>query len=162
MFFIVFFIWLSLAARLNVEILAAGILVSAIVYRFVRTHMDYDPGTDYKVFCNLLLCIRYGLTVVLEMTRASVTVLRIVFSRSAKVEPNLVYFRTALKSDLSMVVLANSYTLAPGTVTVSLRDGVFCLHTLDTQFAGGLEESHLVQQLLKIEKNSQPVSSGKI
>ena len=70
---------------------------------------------------------------------------------SLQPEPALVYFRTELQSGLSKVILANSITLTPGTITVSLEDNRFCVHCLDRELAEGMESSVFVELLEKME-----------
>ncbi|MCL1993955.1 MAG: Na+/H+ antiporter subunit E [Spirochaetes bacterium] len=155
MFFLFFLIWLFFAARFNIEVLIAGVAVSAVVFFFARVHLGYSLAADRKIVRLVFRVLRYALTVVWEAAKANVAVLKIVFSRAAKVEEHIMYFRIKeLKSDLALVVLANSYTLAPGSVTVTLdEDGVFCLHFLDRQFTEGVTESPLIGQLQKMEES---------
>jgi multicomponent Na+:H+ antiporter subunit E len=114
--------------------------------------MRYKPATDYKLARKMLLGFRYALLVVWEVIKANIVVLRIVFSRKINVEPQIISFRTALKSNVSLVALAISFNLIPGTVTVTLEDGLFCLHCLDRKFAQELKGSVLIGRLLEFEE----------
>ena len=49
------------------------------------------------------------------------------------INPRIVHFRTRLKSDLARVILANSITLTPGTITVHLDDDHLIVHWLDAK-----------------------------
>ncbi len=68
-----------------------------------------------------------------------------------QVEPQLVHFTSGLKSEFARVVLANSITLTPGTITVSLEGNEFYVHCLDKEFAEGLENSIFEELLKKME-----------
>ena len=57
----------------------------------------------------------------------------------------------ALKEEGYEVILANSITLTPGTITVSLEDNRFCVHCLDRELAEGMENSVFVELLKKME-----------
>ena len=59
--------------------------------------------------------------------------------------------KTDLKTKTARVLLANSITLTPGTITVSLQDNVYTVHCLDKQFGEGLSDSTFVWLLHKIE-----------
>lgn len=48
------------------------------------------------------------------------------------INPRIVHFRTRLKSDLARVILANSITLTPGTVTLDLDEDRLVVHWLVT------------------------------
>ena len=68
-----------------------------------------------------------------------------------QVEPQLVHFTSDLKSEMAKVILANSITLTPGTITVSLEGSDFYVHCLDREFAEGMEHSVFVELLEKME-----------
>lgn len=48
------------------------------------------------------------------------------------IDPKIIKFRSKLKSDLALVTFANSITLTPGTITVSVSiNGDFSVHAID-------------------------------
>ena len=53
-------------------------------------------------------------------------------------QPQMVEFKTNLKTDLAKFVLANSITLTPGTVTVRIENDVFLIHALTNHTAAGV------------------------
>jgi multicomponent Na+:H+ antiporter subunit E len=55
------------------------------------------------------------------------------------IDPQIIRFQSKLKKDLSLVAFANSITLTPGTITVSVAvDGDFKVHAIDTVSAEAL------------------------
>ena len=58
---------------------------------------------------------------------------------------------TNLKSEVARVMLANSITLTPGTITVSLRGQELLVHCLDKSLAEGMENSEFVKLLEALE-----------
>jgi len=75
-----------------------------------------------------------------QIVLANVNVLMLSFTRRVDrvLEPELVHFKTALKSDFAKFVFGNSITLTPGTVTLSIKGDHFTVHTLMPAFAAGL------------------------
>jgi len=55
-----------------------------------------------------------------------------------EIRPRIVHFRTNLNSDLARVMLANSITLTPGTITVDIDDREFYVHALSDKVAKDL------------------------
>ncbi len=56
-----------------------------------------------------------------------------------KIDPVVVRFRSRLRSRLALTLLANSITLTPGTITVSVDErGFFTVHAIDRKSATGL------------------------
>ena len=152
MFFLYILLWLIFSMRLSVGIVTAGLILSAIVYRFACVHMDYKPADEYKLIRKWFLALQYALILVWETTKAVVAVLRIVFSRTVNLEPRIIYFRTGLKTKPALAVLANSITLMPGSVVIALEDGLFCIHCLDAKLVENIENSAPVRQLQKLEE----------
>ena len=69
-----------------------------------------------------------------------------------ELEPALVTFRTTLQSESARVLLANSITLTPGTITVSLDGDEYMVHCLDKSLGIGIDTSVFVQMLTKMEE----------
>ena len=67
-------------------------------------------------------------------------------------DPCLIRFRTDLGTEAARVALANSITLTPGTITVSLDGDGLLVHALDRDMARGLDESVFVRQLRRMEE----------
>ena len=57
-----------------------------------------------------------------------------------------------MKSEAALACLANSITLTPGTITISLDDGLFTVHCLDKSMAEGIADSRFVRLLQRIEE----------
>ena len=67
-------------------------------------------------------------------------------------EPVIVHVHTDLKSETARVILANSITLTPGTITVSLTGDQLLVHCLDRSLSEGMEDSVFVRLLQKMEE----------
>jgi len=52
---------------------------------------------------------------------------------TGNINPGIVHFRTRLRSELARVILANSITLTPGTLTLDLKEDHLVVHWLNAQ-----------------------------
>ena len=156
MFFICLAAWYLFCGRITVENTLIGIAVSYAVYCFACHHLRYDPDTDVKLAKNLPRALRYAIILVWETLKANLAVIEIVYSPKIELQPELVFFRSPLKSQLARVVLANSITLTPGTITVALADDIFCVHSLNEAMGVGLGDSVFVHELLGFEQAPPP------
>ena len=147
-----FIFWLIISARLDLEVVIFGAVISTVVYLFVRSQMHYKPVSFKRFYFNILRGFKYAGILVWETAKASVAVLRIVFSRSINIKPRLIFFKPNLNADTSRVVLANSITLTPGTITAEIHDGVFCIHCLDEGMDEGIDDSVFIKMLRKFEE----------
>lgn len=152
MLFLLFFVWIILNGKVTLEICILGILISFALYFFICRFMDYSWKKELLLFRLAPLFLQYFWVLVREIVKANMCVLRIITSPDQQPEPALVYFDTKLQTDLAKVILANSITLTPGTITVSVEESHFCIHCLDKELAEGMEASVFVELLEKIEK----------
>lgn len=76
-----------------------------------------------------------------EIVLANLHVLRLAFQpgEMEDVQPDIVRFRTGLKTEFARWVLANSITLTPGTVTVKVVGADLYVHAISVAAAKGLE-----------------------
>ncbi len=151
MFFLFFFVWIILNGRITVEIVIFGLILSAVLFYFICRFMNYSMKKELMLFHLIPLFSQYFYVLIQEIVKANLCVLKIIISPEIQPEPALVYFGTDLQSELSKVILANSITLTPGTITVSLEDNRFCVHCLDRELAEGMENSVFVELLKKME-----------
>ena len=155
MFFVYFLLWVVFNERLTLEVAAFGVVISALIYLFTVKFMDYSPRKEWAAIKKLPGMLKYAYTLLKEIMKANVSVMRFIFTPRYEVEPQLVYFKTKLNKDVSRVTLANSITMTPGTITISMEKNVMCVHSLDKSMAEGLENSDFEQQLLKLEGNDE-------
>ncbi|MBS6196547.1 MAG: Na+/H+ antiporter subunit E [Clostridiales bacterium] len=151
MLFVLFFMWIILNGKVTVEICVLGAVISAALFFFMCRFMGYSLKKEWMLFRLVPLFLQYFWVLIKEIVKANVCVLRIITSPDQQPEPALVYFDTGLQTGLARVILANSITLTPGTITVSVEDTHFCVHCLDKELAEGMEDSVFVELLEKME-----------
>ena len=145
-------LWIIFNGNLTMEIFLFGVVISGLMYAFVCKFMDFSIKKDVRIWKRLFLLLRYGVILIVEIIKANVTAMSLLFSEKEEVEPILVRFKTPLKTKIAKVILANSITLTPGTITVSLEEDEFQVHCLDKTLAEGLSDSIFVKELERLEK----------
>ena len=150
-FLLFFAVWMILNGKVTAEICIFGVLISAALFYFMCRYMEYSLKKELLLFRLIPLFIRYFGVLVKEIVKANVCVLKIILSPELQPEPAFVYFDTDFKTGLARVLLANSITLTPGTITVSVEDDRFCVHCLDKELAEGMETSVFVKLLKEME-----------
>lgn len=151
MFLLFFAVWLILNGRITVEICILGALISGTLFYFTCRFMEYSLKKEMLLFRLFPLAVQYLWVLVREIVKANLCVLKIILSPELQPEPALVYFESDLRSETAKMILANSITLTPGTITVSVEGRRFCVHCLDRELAEGMEESVFVELLEKME-----------
>ena len=150
-FLLFFAVWVILNGKVTAEICIFGVLISAALFYFMCRYMEYSLKKELLLFRLIPLFIHYFGVLVKEIVKANVCVLKIILSPELQPEPAFVYFDTDFKTGLARVLLANSITLTPGTITVSVEDDRFCVHCLDKELAEGMETSIFVKLLKEME-----------
>lgn len=152
MFVLFFALWVAFNGKLTLEIALFGLGISAVMFFFICKYMDYNPKTELRIAKNFFRGIRFVYVLVCEIVKANFHVMHLILSSKVEIEPEMVYFKTKLKKDSSKVALANSITLTPGTITVTLEEDEYCVHCLDKELSEGMEDSIFVQLLTKMEE----------
>lgn len=154
MFIVYFVLWVVLNGKWTTEIAVIGAVLSAAVYAFSCRFMGYGIGKDLRLLSRLVAAIRYGVLLLTEIVKANLAVLKMVFDLRFEPKPQLVSFHSGLKRERHRVVLANSITLTPGTITCHLEDDLFVVHCLDESLAEGLNDGAMVEALKKLEEKA--------
>ena len=148
-------VWLILNGKVTWEIFLFGIVISAVLFLFMCRFLDYSLKKEVLLFRLSPLFARCFWVLVKEIVKANVCVLKIIFSMEMQPEPAFVYFDTDFKTATAKVLLANSITLTPGTITVSVEGDRFCVHCLDRELADGVEDSAFVELLKEMEEKEE-------
>ncbi|MFO7866216.1 MAG: Na+/H+ antiporter subunit E [Candidatus Aminicenantes bacterium] len=85
-----------------------------------------------------------------QIVISSIQVAMVVLHPRKSADPALVRFRTKLATTASRVILANSITLTPGTLTVELDDEVFFVHALTDVSFTGIADGSLPGQVARL------------
>lgn len=153
MYVLFLFLWIVFNGQFTWEIFFVGAVISAMLYWFVCKFMEYSPKKDLQALMSIGKVIRYIAVLIWEIVKANTQVIYFILTSKYEIEPQLVSFRTDLKDELSRAVLANSITLTPGTITVTLTEDEYVVHCLDKSMAEVMDNSVFVKQLRNIEKS---------
>ena len=154
MVLVYFSLWVIFNGRITNEIMIAGVLISLLLDVFVKKILKINfPGATLIKFLKLFPdAFIYVIVLLIEIVKANMLISKLVLAPQIEVEPCLVKFKTPLKTQAARVALANSITLTPGTITVSLENNEFLVHALNRDIAHGLENSIFERILKRMER----------
>lgn len=141
---VLFGFWLLLSGTFQVKFLIYGIL-TAVISAFVTYPLLLMPNEDgtkkYFVFgLNPVKLLLYFFWLMWQLVLANVDVLEATVRPEIEINPRIVKFRYQTDNPMAKVILANSITLTPGTVTIDVTDdGIFTIHALTDGAADGLK-----------------------
>lgn len=127
--------WLFLSGEITVLNLVMMVLaVSLVIY--LNPARPFGPDAYGRPIGaadhprGIFHTVRYGLWLLYEVITANLDVAYRVLHPRMPIDPALLQFRMGMPSELAQVLVANSITLTPGTVTIELEDGEYVVHAL--------------------------------
>lgn len=152
MFLLFLLLWIVLNGKITTEVFLLGIALAVPVYLFFCLVMKYSPKKEWKMLRRLPWLFRYIAILLWEIVKANFAVIHLILSAKLEPEPVLFRFRKPLKMDTHKVLLANSITLTPGTITVDVNEkDEYLVHALDKDLAEGIEDSVFVRMIEEVE-----------
>ena len=153
MIILLFILWVIFNGRITVEIAVIGVIISLAVTIFCKKFFYQEKRNTKHIIQEDFMTVAYIGVLVVEIIKANIAVLTIMLSNKIEIEPYFCHFKTDLKNPIHRILLANSITLTPGTITVELsEDGEYKVHCLDKSFADGINDSIFVKMLRKMEE----------
>lgn len=147
-----FVLWILFAQSLHWQSVLTGLVVAVIVTAVnddllvslaTDLHLSRKSLGEWLVFVALLL---------LDIVKAGWQVAKLAFSMRLSLQPGFILHTPKLIEPLMRVILANSITLTPGTLTVEApHEGDFVVHRLTTEAGEGLKDWHIENRLAGIE-----------
>lgn len=143
--------WIIFNGNITLEILIFGVVIAAVMLAFMCKFMDYSLKKELNVYKKSIWFFVYVGLLIREIIKSNLAIIPRILTVEEEMEPVIVKFRTSLKSDFTRMLLANSITLTPGTITISLEEDEYTIHCLDTSLAEGLENSDIEKALKRLD-----------
>ena len=149
-----FSLWVIFNGRITFEVIIAGVIVSLMLDVFVKKilRIRFTGASFFRIVNLMPQILVYIFVLLIEIIRANFAIIRLVLAPEIEVEPCIVKFNTSLKTEAARIALANSITLTPGTITVSLEGNELLVHALNREIAHGLEGSIFEKLLTRMER----------
>ena len=146
------FIWFMLNGRFTWEITILGVLLCGFVHLFAKKYLNYTLKKDLNLLRRIGWFVIYLGVLVWEIVKANWKVMLLILAGDRHTDSTIIQVRIPLKTELARTILANSITMTPGTITISLDDDLYTVHALHPIAAEGMESSTFVKLLQKMEE----------
>lgn len=145
--------WILLSGFFTPFLLASGLGCSiAIVLLARRLGILDHEGHPIEFLWRALTS--YWPWLVWEIAKSAWDVTRRILAPSLPISPTLVEFAPTQRTDVGLVIHANSITLTPGTIAVEAEAGRFLVHALTQEGAAGLAGSEMDRRCTALETKS--------
>ena len=134
--------WVLLVGTLATQTLLVGALISLAVALLYRDGLSFF--TEFRMTPQALVAgLLFYAYFFQQLVKANLRLARIVASPNLPIDPGIIKVRTRLKTRMGRLMLANSITLTPGTLTVEV-DGewlyIHCVTLGSTDLEGATAE----------------------
>lgn len=111
--------WLMLSGKLDTDVLIVGSVTSLLIAVLYRNGLSFFTEFRFTPVAILTGFLYYGYFFK-ELFKSNLKLALIVLRPALPINPAIVKVRTKLKSRMGRLMLANSITLTPGTLSVEL------------------------------------------
>lgn len=126
--------WALLNASLTPDVLVTGLFAALIIALLFRNNLAVF--SELRVTPRALgTAVLYFFFFIKELVKANLGVAKIVLAPALPLNPGIVKVRTRLQSRMGRLLLANSITLTPGTLTVDIKDEWLYIHWVSVDAA---------------------------
>ncbi|RLB70613.1 MAG: Na(+)/H(+) antiporter subunit B [Deltaproteobacteria bacterium] len=148
-FVLLFLFWLLLSGHYDIFHISIGIFcclfISYTSGDFLFLHIG--AGDTHLIIPRLLMYIPW---LFYQIVSSNIHLVKLVFSPINRLNPRILPYQVKLTNGLSLVTLANSITLTPGTITIELEDNTFFIHAIDDASANDLLTGEMENRVDKV------------
>lgn len=151
-----FLFWIAITASFAPASLVVGAICTALTATISVRLLAGDAPEGIPLRAVLRFPF-FALALAWEIVRANLDVALIILRPSLPIDPRVIEYHTFLTGGLERTMLADVFTLTPGTVTLQLAGETLYVHCLDRRHqrrleAGGLER--LVAWLFGVKRDA--------
>lgn len=140
-----FIIWLILSGKYNLLHMGLGLVVSFGVAWLNSGHVD-SPFRNFP----LLRMLWYFPWLFGRIVQSSLHLTALILHPALPIDPKLIHYRTKLQGQAAIVLLGNSITLTPGTITAEVNAQELIVHAMDDASGQDLTSQRLEQKIAKV------------
>jgi len=141
--------WLINSGHYTPLLLFFMVMSVAFVVALSR-YMDVVDGESQPLNITFTLPI-YLIWLAKEVVVANIAVARCVWQGKESISPRTITVTANQKSDLGIVIYANSITLTPGTVSIDLEGNEILVHALNKESADDLLAGEMDRRVCRVE-----------
>ena len=147
---IMFAFWIFLSGKFSFILLLSGV-ISSLLVSYMSNDLLIGNGDMKLGFIRTIRFIRFLPWLLWQIVLANIDLALRTLHPKMPINPILINIKNNLKTDLGMVILANSITLTPGTVTIDVNENEFLVHVISEKAAQSLISGEMQARVKKIE-----------
>ena len=134
-------VWLLLSASLDLFHIGLGLLVAGgVAWLNTERPVSRVPVVRVRI-------VWYFFWLVGRILQSGFHMAYLILHPALPINPSLIRYRTDLQEDSGIVLLANSITVTPGTITVEVNSQELVVHAMDDKSAQDVTSHRLQRQV---------------
>ena len=146
-----FMVWVLFSASFEWNHLGLGLICSFVVAWINSGHALFVP--KFRLWLGILLYLPW---LFYKIIQSSVQLTKIILHPSLPIAPQLISVETKLRHHAAVVLLGNSITLTPGTITAEVDRNKLIIHALDKALAEDITSKQIESKIADIFKDEEP------
>lgn len=145
--------WLVMSGMFQAPQIIQGIISVTIVIAInhkLKSHSFYHDEMDELSQLRFHFAAWYAVWLLAEIVKAGLHVAMVIVNPRRSIQTCMLTFRVDLPSAHARMILGNSITLTPGTLTVDIEEDRFTVHALTPQSYEGIVSDTMPRQVLKL------------
>lgn len=146
-----FVFWVLLSASFELIHLGLGLILSFTVAWINSGHSPFVP--KFELWLRVLLYIPW---LFYKIVQSSLHVSKLILHPALPIAPRLISVESKLNHHAAIVLLGNSITLTPGTITAEVYHNKLIVHALDKVSGEDVESKQIESKIAYIFKDEEP------
>lgn len=152
-FLVLFGLWLLLSGHYDLFHISMGFfsaLAVTIIHLRINRYLYFQKEIAKENALRYTRLFYYVPWLIWQIVIASLQVAYVVLHPKTPINPSLVRFKTRLPNIAAKVILGNSITLTPGTLTIRIQEDEFLVHALTDASSTSILDGSLPDQVARL------------
>ena len=146
-----FVFWVLLSASFEWIHLGLGLICSFAVAWINSGHSPFVP--KFRLWLRIILYLPWLFYKIIE---SSLQLTKLILHPALPIAPQLISVETKLRHRAAVVLLGNSITLTPGTITAEVDGNNLIVHSMDNVLSEDITSKQIESKIADIFKDEEP------
>ena len=144
-------VWVLFSASFEWNHLGLGLILSFVVAWINSGHALFVP--KFRLWFRILLYLPW---LFYKIVQSSLQLTKLILHPALPIAPQLISVETKLRHHAAVVLLGNSITLTPGTITAEVDRNKLIVHAMDKALAEDITSKQIESKIADIFKDEEP------
>jgi len=138
-------IWLFVVGQVTAHALLLGLFCSLVI-AWIDLHRSPPPARPFP-WLGLLLYVPW---LIGQVVKSGLHMTQLILHPHLPIEPRMIPYTPRLQDPAGLVLLGNSVTLTPGTITAEITPDQLLIHAIDSRSAEGIVDGTFEDRIARV------------